>query len=172
MKRLFHKFLKFYIYLRFGIVNYLNMFIALFNTANLVWGFTPLHKKIGLFKFILIFLGMYIPIATVLGYYDLKKGVSKVTQEVSPFWRRATFLERKQIIGTFFPFPPTKTFKDMASERLYECWKEAYLEGLRWIVSKGKIVPKSECFCKAFYKEGLINEESYRKCLEVARSEK
>ena len=163
-----HKVMKLYTYLRFGIANYLNMFIALFNTANLIWGFTPLRHMIGLFEFIALFLLVYTPVVAVVGYYDLKRGVSKVTQEVNPFWRRAMFFERKIFIGSVIPFPPLEGIG--SSEKIEKCWKEAYEDGLRWISDENH-VPKSACFCDALFEEGLLDEEGHKKCVEVALSE-
>ncbi len=172
MKRMLRRALRLYTYFRLGVVNYLGIFIALFNTSNLLWGFTPIHRWIPLSEFLVIFIVTYVPIAATLGYYDLKKGVNKTMAEINPFWKRATFIEKKWMVGAWtMKILPMMGLKDVAP-KTFECLQRALISGIEWGVSKGKKLPKETCICEALKEEGLIDEETYKKCLEVALSER
>ena len=167
------KVIRIYVYLRVGISNYLGLLISIFNTSNLIWFLTPIHLYVSLWKFILIFVVLYLPIALVLGYYDFKKGFTKTSIELSPYWNRATLIERKLLMGSMHTqLSPLKLYKENGFDKeLIDCVKKSYLELLKWLITDGAYMPKNDCFCKYLYSKGLIDEDRYNKCVELAKEE-
>ncbi len=170
---MFSKLLRLYVYLRIGIANYLGLLISIFNTSNIIWFLTPLHNYIGLMQFMLLLAVVYVPIALLLGYYDFRKGFTKTSVELSPYWNRATLIERKMLIGAMYiPQTPLKIFEESGFDpELVECMKRSYKELLKWLASDGTYMPKNQCFCDYLYSRKLIDEDRYRKCVEIANEE-
>ena len=168
MKRVLKKLLKFYIYIRLGISNYLAFMIALFNTASLAWYFLGLKQTISFAQFILLFFALYLPLAAVLGYYDLKKLVAKTSSEVRPYWKRPTFFLARYMLGAVsYPLDARIEMELSQDERLKECLRRATRDFLKLLLSEGEEVPKSDCVCKVALEEGIIDKEHYEMCVKV-----
>ncbi|WP_157058728.1 hypothetical protein [Ignicoccus islandicus] len=167
------KLLRLYVYLRVGISNYLGLFISIFNTSNLIWFLTPLHNYVSLGHFVAVFVAIYLPVATLLGYYDFKRGVTKTSIELSPYWNRATLIERKLLTGAMhIHVSPLKLFKESGFDNeLIECMKRSYIELLKWITSDGRYIPKNTCYCDYLFKKKVIDEERWKRCVEIATEE-
>ncbi len=163
--------LRYYVYLRVGISNYITFFIALFNTASLVWYFTRLKDIISFKEFALLFFLIYIPIALVLGYYDLKKLVAKTQAELSPFWRRANFISAVGALSSIVGMSPIVIIaaKSVKDESTRECLRESIRAHLEYILSEGNYVPRNPCWCELAKKMDLLDEEHYKMCVEVAK---
>ncbi len=164
--RLLQRVIRFYVYTRLGLNNYIAFFIALFNTASLVWYFTGLKHLIPYRYFLIIVFILLLPLAAVLGYYDLKKLVSKVMVEVSPYWKRARFVDSKIFTGAMMWLPLTSTFRIVIKdEKIKKCLAKASEEMVKWVKSEGEYVPRNPCFCEIAKEIGLLDEEGYKMCL-------
>ena len=163
---LLQRIIRFYVYTRLGLSNYIAFFIALFNTASLVWYFTGLKRFIPYKYFLIVVFALLLPLAALLGYYDLKKLVSKVTVEVSPYWKRAKFIDSKIFTGAMMWPPLASIFRiTIKDEKINECLAKASEEMIKWIKSEGEYVPRNPCFCEVAKEIGLLDEEGYKMCL-------
>ena len=168
MKRVLKKLLKFYVYIRLGVSNYLAFMIALFNTASLAWYFLGLKQVISFKYFILLFFALYLPLAAILGYYDLKKLVAKTSFEVTPYWKRPTFFLTRYMLGAIsYPLDAKIEMELSRDKRLKECLKRATRNFLKLFLSEGEEVPRSACVCKVALEEGIIDKEYYEMCVKV-----
>ena len=164
--RVLSKLVRLYVYMRLGISNYISFLISLFNTASLVWYFTGLKHMISYSLFLLITFAVFLPLAAALGYYDLKKLVSKVTVEVSPYWKRAKFIDSKLFTGAIiWPVLASIMKYSVEDERIKECLGKASEEIMKWIKSEGEYVPRNPCFCELAKEMGILDEEGYKMCL-------
>ncbi|NPA85646.1 MAG: hypothetical protein GXO07_06580 [Crenarchaeota archaeon] len=162
--------LRIYVYVRLGISNYLTFMIALFNTASLVWYFLNLKDFIPYSHFVLLFFLLYLPLAAVLGYYDLKKLVAKTAYEVRPYWKRPNLFWTRYGLGAIVYPVEAKELSELSGDgRVRECSSRAAREFLKFFLGEGRYVPKESCFCRIAYEEGLLDEEHYEMCLKVLR---
>ncbi len=163
---LLSKAVRIYVYMRIGLSNYIYFLIALFNSASLIWYFTGLKSRIPYTVFLALVFITFLPLAIVLGYYDLKKLVTKVSTEVNPYWKRANFFESKLFTGAIvWPIFAAVLREAIDDPEIKECLSKSAEETLKWISSNGEYVPRNPCFCELARKYGILDDEGYEKCL-------
>jgi len=161
---------KLYLYMRLGYSNYLSTFISIINFSLIIWNFTNLKHIVNYWTFLALFVIFYLPIAYVLGSIDLRKGLSKIQREINPFWVRPTLIERKTYVGSLvalFTIPMLSC--TLKLEKSCKCLKESLKDTIEYLASYGEKMPSTECVCNALREEGIIDDERFKKCIEVSQ---